>query len=243
MSTTDNAKIIWDFLKGKGLNDYAVAGLMGNLKAESALNPKNLQNSYEKKLGFTDESYTAAVDNGSYSNFVRDKAGYGLAQWTYWSRKQNLLNFAKSKNTSIGDLPMQLEFLWKELQGYKSVMEALRNAVSILEASNAVLKGFERPANQGESVQKKRASYGQSYYDKYAKAPEVEPAPYEPPISNVEPPTETPLRTHTVKRGDTLWKIAKKYLGSGLRWTKIAKLNGIQGTLIRTGQVLKIPEK
>ncbi len=240
---SNNAKTIWDFLKGKGLNDYAVAGLMGNLKAESSLEPKNLQGSYERKLGFTDESYTAAVDNGSYNNFVRDKAGYGLAQWTYWSRKQNLLNFAKSKNTSIGDLSMQLEFLWKELQGYKSVMETLKKATSILEASNAVLKGYERPANQGESAQKKRASYGQGYYDKYAKAPEVEPAPYEPPISNVEPPTETPLRTHTVKRGDTLWKLAKKYLGSGLRWTKIAKLNGIRGTLIRTGQVLKIPEK
>ena len=34
-----------------------------------------------------------------------------MAQWTYWSRKQNLLNFAKSKGKSIGDLNMQLEFL------------------------------------------------------------------------------------------------------------------------------------
>ena len=31
-----------------------------------------------------------------------------------------------------------------------------------------VLTKYERPANQGESVQKKRASYGQTYYDKYA---------------------------------------------------------------------------
>ena len=239
MSTTDNAKTIWNYLKRKGLNDYAIAGLMGNLKAESALNPKNLQGSYERKLGFTDETYTAAVDGGSYNNFVKDKAGYGLAQWTYWSRKQSLLNFAKSKNTSIGDLSMQLEFLWKELQGYKSVMETLNKATSILEASNAVLKGYERPANQGESVQKKREAYGQDYYDKYAKKPEVEFVPYEPPVTTIEPAQ----RTHTVKRGDTLWGLAKKYLGSGLKWTKIAKLNNIKGTLIRTGQVLKIPEK
>ena len=239
MSTTNNAKTIWDFLKGKGLNDYAIAGLMGNLKAESALNSKNLQNSYEKKLGFTDESYTAAVDDGSYSNFVKDKAGYGLAQWTYWSRKKNLLDYAKSKNVSIGDLPMQLEFLWKELQGYKSVMETLKSATSILEASNAVLKGFEKPANQGESVQKKRASYGQAYYDEYANKPDVEPVLPEPPAPN----TETVQKTHTVRSGDTLWGLAKKYLGSGFKWTKIANLNGIQGSLIRTGQVLKIPEK
>ena len=138
---------------------------------------------------------------------------------------------------------MQLEFLWKELQGYKSVMEALNKATSILEASNAVMKGYERPANQGESAQKKRASYGQGYYDKYAEKSGVEFAPFEPPVFIVDDPTDTLLRTHVVKRGDTLWKLARKYLGSGLRWTKIAKLNGIRGTMIRTGQVLKIPEK
>lgn len=33
---------------------------------------------------------------------------------------------------------------------------------------NAVLLQFERPANQGQSVQEKRASYGQAYYDKFA---------------------------------------------------------------------------
>ena len=41
---------IWNFLKSKGLSDYGAAGLMGNLFAESGLNPQNLQNSYEKKL-------------------------------------------------------------------------------------------------------------------------------------------------------------------------------------------------
>ena len=34
----DNAKVIWDYLKSKGLNDFAVAGIMGNLFAESGLN-------------------------------------------------------------------------------------------------------------------------------------------------------------------------------------------------------------
>ena len=91
-----NERIIWDYLKSQGLNNYGTAGLMGNLFAESALNPQNLQNTFEKKLNYTDATYTAAVDNGSYGNFVRDSAGYGLAQWTFWSRKQNLLNFAKT---------------------------------------------------------------------------------------------------------------------------------------------------
>ena len=85
-------KIIWDFLKKQGLNDYGTAGLMGNLYAESALNSNNLQNTYSKKFNLSDEEYTQQVDNGKYTNFVKDSAGYGLAQWTFWSRKQNLLN-------------------------------------------------------------------------------------------------------------------------------------------------------
>ena len=114
---TDNPSTIWNYFKGKGLNDFAVAGIMGNIYAESGFKPTNLQNAYEKKLGYTDDSYTAAVDSGSYGNFVKDSAGYGLAQWTYWSRKQALLEYARSVGKSIGDLSMQLDFMWKEMQG------------------------------------------------------------------------------------------------------------------------------
>lgn len=162
------ASTIWSFFKGKGLNDFAIAGIMGNLNAESALKPTNLQNSYQSKLGYTDDTYTAAVDSGAYTNFVKDCAGYGLAQWTYWSRKQALLDYARSLGKSIGDLTMQLEFMWKEMQGYKSMMTTLKAATSILEASNAVLTQYERPANMGESVQKTRAGYGQTYYNEFA---------------------------------------------------------------------------
>lgn len=164
-----NEEKIWRFLKDCGLNDYGAAGLMGNLYAESGLSPKNLQNTYEKKLGYTDDSYTDAVDSGDYSNFINDSAGYGLAQWTYWSRKQALLAFCKASGASIGDLDMQLAFLIKELsEGYSGVLSTLKNASSVLEASNAVLLQFERPADQSQSVQSKRAGYGQTYYSKFA---------------------------------------------------------------------------
>ena len=82
---------IWRFLKGKLLSDCGAAGLMGNLYAESGLNPVNLQNTHERKLGLSDKEYTQQVDFGLYADFVHDGAGYGLAQWTFWSRKQNLL--------------------------------------------------------------------------------------------------------------------------------------------------------
>ena len=164
----DNAQIIWNYFKSKGFTDCGVAGLMGNLYAESGLIPTNLQNSFQNKLGMTDSQYTSAVDNGTYNNFIRDKAGYGLAQWTYWSRKQNLLQFCQSRNKSIGDLNTQLDFLYQELTtGYSSLIQTLMTTDSVLNASNAVLLQFERPANQGASVQQKRTSYGQQYYDRF----------------------------------------------------------------------------
>lgn len=168
-----SSKIIWDFLKKEGFSDFGVAGLMGNLDAESALRPNNLQDTYSRSLGLSDAEYTAKVDNGTYTNFVRDSAGYGLAQWTYWSRKENLLNYAKSKKKSIGDLEMQLEFLVQELKtSYKnSVYNILVNATTVQQASDVVLMNFERPANAA-AQKSKRAAMGQVYYNKYAKGVE-----------------------------------------------------------------------
>lgn len=199
-------EVIWNFLKAKGLNDYGIAGLMGNLNAESALKPTNLQNSYENKLNMNDAEYTAAVDAGTYTNFAKDAAGYGLAQWTYHTRKQAMLDFHKKAGKSIGDLNTQLEFLVYELTtSYAtSVWAVLKNATSILEASNAVLMKFERPANMGENVQAQRAKFGQVYYDKYAKSSS----------SPVQPEVEKPVEPFKV--GDTVKLIpGATYVGGG----------------------------
>ena len=164
----DNVKIIWDFLKKQGYTDAGVSGIMGNLYAESAFNPTNLQNTFEKKLGLNDNEYTTKVDNGIYTNFIHDGAGYGLAQWTYWSRKQGLLNYAKSKNVSIGNLTMQLEYLIKEFSGYKGLVDLMKTTSSIKEASDFILLNFERPKDQSDAVKNKRFEYSQNIYNTYA---------------------------------------------------------------------------
>ena len=49
---------------------------------------------------------------------------------------------------------------------------------------------------------------------------------------------------HIVQSGDTLWAIAKKYLGSGSRYTEIAAFNGISTpSLIYPGQKISIPKE
>ena len=113
--------------------------------------------------------YTAAVNSGAYKNFVHDSAGYGLAQWTHWSRKEALLDYAKAQKASIGDLDMQLNFFWKEISGYKTLLNTLKTATSVYEASTAFMVSYERPANQSESNKQKRAELGQCFYDEFEK--------------------------------------------------------------------------
>lgn len=174
--TEDDSAIIWSFLTRNGFSKVAAAGIMGNLYAESGLKPENLQNGFEKYLGMSDKQYTEAVDNGSYSrdDFIDDKAGYGLAQWTFWSRKQELYDFMKGQSLSIGSLNGQLEFLLKEFEGRPQLLKKLKKATTVQEASNAVLHDYERPADQSEKVEFKRAQYGMTFYDLYSGQSETE---------------------------------------------------------------------
>ena len=48
-------------------------------------------------------------------------------------------------------------------------------------------------------------------------------------------------RIHTVVKGDSLWNIAKKYLGNGSRYPEIKELNGLTSNTIYSGWKLKIP--
>lgn len=205
-------KAMWSYLFSKIGNEFGVAGLLANIYAESALRSDNLQNSYESKLGYTDASYTAAVDSGKYDNFARDSAGYGLCQWTYWSRKEALLAFAKAQERSIGDWKMQLDFLMKELsESYTGVLKVLKAAASVKQASDVVLTQFERPADQSDTAKARRASYGQKFYNAYAGIG-----------------TSTTTQTTTATKVDYAQKFDKTLAGT-------YKVNAASGLHIRAG--------
>lgn len=208
---TDDHKA-WKFFKSKNLNDFAVAGIMGNLANESGIRSNNLQNSYERPLGMNDDQYTKAVDSGRYSKeqFVRDKAGYGLAQWTFWSRKQNLYEYLiENKKVSIGDFDGQLEFLWIELSSKPEIMNVLRTAKSVKEASDVMLLKFERPANQTEANCINRANSSQRYYDTYSN------------VQNGVSAPKTPFRVYVPVDNLNIRK------GPGINYEKIGQSTGV----------------
>lgn len=166
----DYKTTIWNLLLADIKNEIGVAALMGNLEAESGLIPYRVQGDFSN--GYTDSiDYTAKVDSGQISeyDFVNNGpggGGYGLAQWTFYTRKQELYNRYKSGYPSIGDVNLACDFLLYELKtSYTSVYWTLVNATTIREASDKVLHEFEKPADQSESVEVKRAQMGTAIYE------------------------------------------------------------------------------
>ena len=184
---------------------------MGNLKAESKLESVIYQDSYKRKIGLTDQEYVNRVNDGRYSEykFVNDGVGFGLAQWTYYTRKQSLFNYCKGK---IGDLNCQLNFLISELKinEYKSVNSLLRSSNNIRECTLKVLFKYEQPADQGEQTQTKRINFANDIYNTYSRGGD-DPTPT---------PTPTGLEfTYAVRttKGDILPEVTNTQDYAGIR--------------------------
>ena len=159
---------IWRLILALTSSAAFTAALMGNLYAESGLRSNNLQQTYEQKLHESDVTYTAKVDDGTFSRdtFVHDSAGYGLVQWTYYSRKQGLYDYWKQyyPKRSIGDCEMQIMYCHRELQWY-DVYKA-KDKSGIDELTVRILKEYEAPADTGAKEQAKRIKYAHEIYDR-----------------------------------------------------------------------------
>lgn len=170
---------VWWALIDAGFTKIAAAGAMGNLEVESGFKSNNLENEYESYLGYTDQSYTDAVNNGTYplSKFISDHknkncgAGYGLAQWTWYTRKEGLYNYAKSKGVGIDDENMQIEYLLGEMGipgyhtrsiGNSTSKDKLNNASTPEEAADI----FRRWIEQGTGSAARRSA-ARKLYEKY----------------------------------------------------------------------------
>ena len=170
----ENTEAIYRYLtQNMGLNTAAAFGVMTNINAESAMSPINLQNTYNSSIGLSDSEYTSRVDSGKYTKFTSDSAGYGLCQWTSSGRKSNLLNYARSRNTSIGDLTMQMEFLEKELTtSYKSVYVTLKDVpntpAGAYIAAAEMCMCYEIPANTVATAASRGKTCLSNYWKQYS---------------------------------------------------------------------------
>ena len=167
----EQEQYIWNFLLDLTDNPRAVAGIMGNLSYESDLQTTRLEKG--KQCIYSEDSYTKAVDSGEYTEFTEDGIGYGIAQWSYPSRKQRLLELSLSADSSVGDLDVQLQLLEEELIRYH-MLNRISNADSVRFASDYFLLNFENPNLTDEEMKKLRSEIGNRIYDQYSQKEPVQ---------------------------------------------------------------------
>lgn len=197
----DFETFIWNyFMQAHRINNPAgVAGLMGNLEAESGLIPYRVQDDFT--TGYVESiEYTEKVDKGLISkyDFINNGpggGGYGLAQWTSEGRKEGLYNRWKTGYASIGNITLGCDYLWWELNGeYADVLSVLQTTTDIRTASNKVLFDFEAPRETGESVQNARYTNSVNIYNRHSDEPIV------PPVDPSGRPLDIILLKHMVDK-------------------------------------------
>jgi hypothetical protein len=150
-----NEEKTWNFLAKQGFSAAAIAGIMGNLKQESGVDPKKIQN------------------NGK-------GPGTGVAQWEKKHSKgggrwEQLVAWAKQSNLNEWAIETQLQYLLLDLQQgtTKSILDkrfggfdSLKKMTDYKKAADAFEESFERA---GKTMMENRYNYSKDYYDKLAK--------------------------------------------------------------------------
>lgn len=214
-----NEEFIWNFIQSKTKNQYGTAAIMGNLMAESSLNPHCV-------TGIKDPEYICKADNDEI-DFAHDGHAFGLVQWCYYTRKGGLQGYAKQVGRSVGDLQMQLEYLVKEMsQDYKSVWSAVTTSKSIRGISDTVMLKYEKPGNTSEAAKQKRANYAQKFYDQFAEKPEPAPTPAPSGKKMVRAKSQVNIRSGPGKNYDLLGELKgpkkAELISTENGWHKIA---------------------
>ncbi len=117
-----NCLTICKFLREKDVPDMAIAAICGNIFGESGYR-------------------TDAIEYDDNGNTLE---GRGLCQWSF-GRRENLYNFAKSKDKEWSDLQVQLEFLWLELTTSYD-LEGLKAQTDVEQATIFFHDDFEKSA-------------------------------------------------------------------------------------------------
>lgn len=171
-----NEQQIWNLLIKTIKNPYGTAAIMGNLRAESSLNPLCMTGKNTKQWD-SRQAYVDAVNNGTYDrySFSHDGIAFGLVQWCYWSRKDALYEYAQNIG-DIGSVEVQIGYLLAELPKYKTVWTGVCNADNVSTASDLVMEKYEKPGTMTEAAKQKRREFSLAYFEKYYH-PEPEPEP------------------------------------------------------------------
>ena len=145
----DNAGTIMAMLMNHGYTKESAAAILGNLYAESRLNPMIIQGGEIVTTDFR------AWDGGgkTYSG------GFGLVQWDFYTRVEALQNYADSHGLPVASVQAQVGFMIEELESYGYGPDTL-NAMSLADATYEIWRNYENPATNDYEM---RYGYAQEF--------------------------------------------------------------------------------
>lgn len=139
---------IYNLLRQGGLSQAGALAMMGNWQCESGLEPNRLQGDFSPYRTVS-KDYVRRIESFQLQRdaFAHDAKGFGLAQWTYYSRKQALWDAWHKSGLSIASAELQVKFALYELQSdYSGLLGYLRTTNDLYEATARICREFERPA-------------------------------------------------------------------------------------------------
>jgi murein DD-endopeptidase MepM/ murein hydrolase activator NlpD len=138
LSGNDNIEKGYNYFAQKGLSPVQSAALIGNFMQESGMDPR------------------ADQPGGP---------GMGIAQWSEGGRWDVLLQYAAQQGVSQFNLGLQLDFVWKELNGpYQSVLTKLKSTTDLVKAVTLIASDYEIA---GDVQLQNRIGYAQEILKKY----------------------------------------------------------------------------
>jgi len=169
-------RYIWDYIINNWkLTEEQAAAIMGNICEEGDFSPLKAQKQQDGRYPYDER------DNSDYISIydINDGIGWGICQWTFNTRKQALLDYAKEKRTGVGDMDTQLEFLYLELtkSGYSGGGSTFVNMFKDFNHPEHVndidyltefwMKKFENPDDQSQAAIEHRIGHSRDIYEMF----------------------------------------------------------------------------
>lgn len=161
-----NKQQVTDYIQGEcekvSFTLEGIAALFGQIEKESHFIVNNVQDG----MGWSDEDYTRAVDNGTYTQFATDEIGYGLYQLTEKSRKTSYLEFTRNRGASIGNMENMVAFmLWELYKKFPGIWRQLQTSHDLNALTKTLLYEWENPQEKVQNLAD-RLQYANEWYQK-----------------------------------------------------------------------------
>lgn len=166
--------------------------MLGNWDCESNCESVRVQGDFSPyrtvSKQYVEDIATGRINRDSFKN---DQRGFGLAQWTYFTRKAALYDYWKAKGGSIGDEALQVDFALLELRSdYSGLLNELKTSNDLQLCVNDICYKFENPAvkNVKQRYESALRIRGQIDLDGGGDQPQPEPKPEPKPENEYWPP-------------------------------------------------------